>query len=81
MDFYIEFGPITMGRVFIEVQTISNLGSHCGSNGEALKVSNYYVASPDDIAVYIRRVRKSAQSLFLATIGSIFVEDWTRVMS
>ena len=39
------------------------------------------MASPDDIAVYIRRVRESAPPLFSATVGSIFVEDWTRVMS
>ena len=60
---------------------MSNLGSHGGSNREVLKVSSRYVASPDDIAMHVRRVRESAPPLFLATVGSIFVEDWTRVMS
>ena len=53
---------------------MSNLGSHGSSNREAPKVSSLYVASPDDIAVYIRRVRESAPPLFSATVGSIFVE-------
>ena len=70
-----------MGRVYIEVQTMSNLGSHSGSNREAPEVSSCYVISPDDIAVYIRRVRELAPPLLSATIGSIFVEDWARVMS
>ena len=39
------------------------------------------MASPDNIAVHIRLVRESAPPLFSATVGSIFVEDWTRVMS
>ena len=81
MDFYIKFGFIIVGRVYIEVRTMSNLGSHGGSNREALEVSSHYVASPDDIVVYIRRVRESAPPLFSPTVGSIFVEDWTRVMS
>ena len=58
-----------------------NLGSHGGSNREALQISSHYMASPDDIAVHIRRVRESAMPLFSAIVGSIFVEDWTRVMS
>ena len=33
------------------------------------------------MAVHIRWMRQSALPLFLATISSIFVEDWTRVMS
>ena len=33
---------------------MSNLGSHSGSNKEALEVSSRYVVSPDDIAVHIR---------------------------
>ena len=60
---------------------MSNLGSHGGSNKEASEVSIRYVASPDDIVVHIRWVRESAPHLFLAIIDSIFVEDWTRVMS
>ena len=39
------------------------------------------MASLDDIVVYIRRVRESTLPLFSATVGSIFVEDWTGVMS
>ena len=75
------FGFIIVGRVYIEVQIMSNLGSHCGSNREALEVSSRYLASPDDVAEHIRQVRESVPPLFSATVGSIFVEDWTRVMS
>ena len=53
-----------MGRVYVKVQTMSNLGSHGGSNREASKVSSRYVASPDDITVYIKRVRESAPPFF-----------------
>ena len=60
---------------------MSNFGSHGGSNREAPEVSSLYVASLDDIAVPIRRVRESVLPLFSATVGSIFVKDWTRVMS
>ena len=60
---------------------MSNDGSQGGSNSEVPKVSCRYVPSLDDIAVHIRRVRESAPPLFSATIGSIFVEDWTKVMS
>ena len=60
---------------------MSNLGSHGGSNGEALEVSSRYVASLDDIVVHIRRVMESALPLFSTTVGSTFVEDWTRIMS
>ena len=60
---------------------MSNLGSHAGSNREAPEDNSRYVSSPDDIAVYIRRVRESAPPLFSATIGSIFVKNWTKVMS
>ena len=70
-----------MGRVYIEVQTMLNLGSRGGSNREAPNVSSRYVASPDDVVVYIKRVRESTPPSFSTTIGSIFVEDWTRVMS
>ena len=81
MDFYIKFGFIFVGIVYIEVWTMLILWSHDGSNREAPEVSSRYVASLNDIAVYIRRVKESAPSLFSATVGSIFVEDWTRVMS
>ena len=60
---------------------MSNLGSRDGSNREALEVNSRYVASPDDIAVHVRRVRESAPLLFSATVSSIFVEDWTKVIS
>ena len=60
---------------------MSNLGSHGGSNREASEVSSRYVASLDDIAVHIRRVRESTPPLFSATVSSIFMDDWTRVMS
>ena len=50
------------------------------SDSEAPEVSSRYVPSPVDIAIHIRRVRESAPSLFSATVSSIFVEDWTRVM-
>ena len=60
---------------------MSNNRSQGGSNSEVPEVSSRYVLSLDDIAIHIRRVRKSAPPLFSATIGSIFIEDWTRVMS
>ena len=60
---------------------MSEVRSHDGSNRETLKVSSRYVPSLDDIAMHIRRVRESGPPLFLAIVGSIFVEDWTRVMS
>ena len=59
-----------MGRVYIEVQTMSTLRIHGGLNKEASEVNSRYMASPNDIAVYIKRVRKSALPLFSATIGS-----------
>ena len=58
-----------------------NVRSQGGSNREAPEVTNRYVPSPNDIAIHIRRVRESALPLFLATVGFIFVESWTRVMS
>ena len=70
-----------MGRVYIEVRTTSTLRSHDGSNRGASEVSSLYVVSSDDIVVHIRRVRESAPPLFSTIVGSIFVEDWTRVMS
>ena len=60
---------------------MSNERSQGGSNSEVPEVSSRYVPSTDDIAMHIRRVRESASSLFSATVGSIFVEDWIRVMS
>ena len=60
---------------------MSNKRSQGGSNSEAPEVSSRYVPSPDDITTHIRRVRESTLPLFSAIVGSIFVEDWTRVMS
>ena len=60
---------------------MSDLGRQSGSNGEASEVNRHYEISPDDIAVHIRRMRESVPPLFSATIGSIYVEDWTRIMS
>ena len=60
---------------------MSNVRSQSSSNREAPEVTSRYVPFPDDIAIRIRQVRESASPLFLATIGSIFVEDWTKVMS
>ena len=59
---------------------MSEVRSHDGLNKGTLKVSGHYVQSPDDIAMYVRRVRELAPPLFLAIVGSIFVEDWIRVM-
>ena len=55
--------------------------SQGGSNSEVPKISSRYVSSPDDTAMHIRRVRESAPLLFSAKVGSIFVENWTSVMS
>ena len=60
---------------------MSNDRSQGGSNSDVPEVSSRYVPSPDDITMHIRRVRESAPPLFSATVSSIFVEDWTRVMS
>ena len=60
---------------------MSNDGSQGGSNSDIPEVNSCYVPSPDDIAVHIRGVREFGPPLFLATGDSIFVEDWTRVMS
>ena len=60
---------------------MSDDASQGGSNSEVPKVTSHYVSTLDDLAIHIRRVRDSAPPLFSATVGSIFVEDWTRVMS
>ena len=60
---------------------MSEVRSHDGSNRETLEVSGRYVKSSGDIAMYVRRVRESAPPLFLAIVGSIFVEDWIIVTS
>ena len=57
------------------------LRSHDGLNRETLEVSSRHVLSLDNIEIHIRRVRESAPLLFSAIVGSIFEEDWTRVMS
>ena len=59
---------------------MSDLGRQSGSNRKAPEVNSRYEISPDDIAIHIRRMREYAPPLFLATIGSIGVDDWTRVM-
>ena len=60
---------------------MSNVRSQGGSNREALDVTSCYVPSLDDIAIQIRRMRETVLPLFSVTVGSIFVGDWTRVMS
>ena len=60
---------------------MSNDRSQGGSKIKVPEVSSRYVPSLDDIAVHIRRVRESTPPLFSATVGSMFVEDWTRFMS
>ena len=60
---------------------MSNERSQGGSNSEVPEVSSHYLPSSDDIAMHIKRVRESIPPLFSATVSSIFVEDWTRVMS
>ena len=60
---------------------MSDLRSQSGSNREAPEVNSRNEVSPNDIAVHIRQMREFTPPLLLATIGSIFMEDWTRVMS
>ena len=54
---------------------MSNERSQGGSNSEVLEVNSRYVSSPNDIAMQIRQVKESAPPLFLAMVGSIFLED------
>ena len=60
---------------------MSEVRSHDGSNREILEVNGRCVQSPDDIAMYVRRVRESTPPLFLAIVDYILAGDWTRVMS
>ena len=60
---------------------MSNVRNQGGSNKEALEITSRYVPSPDNIVIQIRQVRESAPPLFSTTISSIFMEDWTKVMS
>ena len=60
---------------------MSNDVSQGGSNSEVPEVNSHYVPTLDDLAVHIKRVREFVPPLFSVTVGSIFVEDWTRVMS
>ena len=60
---------------------MSNDAGQDGSNSEVPEVSSCYVPSLDDIAVHIRQVKEFAPPLFSATVSSIFVEDWTRIIS
>ena len=55
--------------------------SQSGSNSEIPEVSSLFAPYSDDIAGCIKRVRESAPPLFIVVAGSIFVEDWTRIMS
>ena len=60
---------------------MSNDKSQGVPNSKVPEVSSRYVPSPDDIAMHNRQVRESDPPLFSATTSSIFMEDWTRVMS
>ena len=60
---------------------MSNDVSQGRSNSEVPEVTSRYVSTLDDLAVHIKLVRESAPPLFSPTVSSIFVEDWTRVMS
>ena len=60
---------------------MSDLGRQRGSNGKTPEINNCYEISLDDIAIHIRRMREFASPIFSATIDSIYVEDWTKVMS
>ena len=53
--------------------------SQGGSNSKAPEVSSCYVPFQDDITIHIKLVKESASPLFSATVGSIFMEDWTRL--
>ena len=77
----IEFGFVVMDREYIEVVRYVECEKLEWFKQIGLGVTIRYVPSPDDIVIQIRRVRESASPLFSATVGSIFVEDWTRVMS
>ena len=58
-----------------------DLGRQNGSNGDNPKANSCHEISPDEITIYIRRMRESNSPLFSASIDSMVVEDWTRVMS
>ena len=60
---------------------MSEVRSQDGWSRGTLEVSGRYVQSLDDLAMYVRRVRELAPPLFLAIVGLIFKEDWTRVKS
>ena len=60
---------------------MSEVRSHGDSNKEAFEVSGCYVQSPDDIVMYVRRVRELTPPLSLAIVDYILARDWARVMS
>ena len=65
--------------------TMSNLGSHGGSNREALEVSSRYVASRDDIVVYILGEWRSQlclyfQLLLVLSLWKIGPESYHRTL-
>ena len=60
---------------------MSEVRSHGGSIREVFEVSDRYVQSLDDIAMYVRPVKESTPPLFLALIDYIIAGGWTRVMS
>ena len=70
-----------MNRGYTEDWEICLMMEARGSNSEIPEVSSCYVPSPDDTTVHIRLVKEFVPPLFSATVCSIFVEDWTRVMS
>ena len=82
LSLQIEFGVVIVNRRYTEDWEIClTMQVRVASNSEVPEGSSRYVPSLDGLAVHIRRVRKSAPPLFSATVGFIFVEDWTRVMS
>ena len=60
---------------------MSNLGHQSGSNGEDSEVNSFHEISPNEIAIYIRRMREYNKPVFSDSIDSMSVEEWTVVMS
>ena len=67
----------------MRVSAILDLGHQSGSNGMNPEVNSRHEISLDEtsIYIYIRQMRESNLPLFSASIDSMDVEDWTRVMS
>ena len=51
------------------------MGHQSGSNGEEPEVNSHREISPDEIAVHIKHMRESNQSVFSASIDSMDAED------